>query len=30
MGISAFKNAKKKFDININSKKFYKIIWDQN
>lgn len=28
MGISAFKNAKKKFDINKNSKKFYKLIWD--
>ena len=28
MGISAFKNAKKKFDINKNSKKFSKLIWD--
>jgi glycosyltransferase involved in cell wall biosynthesis len=27
MGISAFKNAKKKFDINKNSKIFYKKIW---
>ncbi len=27
MGISAFKNAKKNFDINKNSKKIYKIIW---
>ena len=26
MGISAFNNAKKNFDININSKKFYKLI----
>lgn len=27
MGISAFRNAKKNFDINLNSKKFYNIIW---
>ena len=30
MGISAFKNAKKNFDINKNSKKFYKLIWGKN
>ena len=28
MGISAFKNAKRNFDINKNSKKIYKLIWD--
>ena len=28
MGILAYKNAKKIFDINKNSKKFYKIIFD--
>lgn len=27
IGIAAYKNAKKNFNISINSKKFYKLIW---